>query len=42
MKIAAAALIVFFPMLVNTVVGLRNIDPAYRQLLVRMEDQGQL
>jgi NitT/TauT family transport system permease protein len=26
-------LIVFFPMLVNTVVGLRNIDPAYRQLM---------
>lgn len=32
-KVAAAALIVFFPMLVNTVVGLRNIDPAYRQLM---------
>jgi NitT/TauT family transport system permease protein len=32
-KIAAAALIVFFPMLVNTVVGLRNIDPSYRQLM---------
>lgn len=32
-KIAAAALIVFFPMLVNTVVGMRNIDPAYRQLM---------
>jgi len=32
-KIAAAALIVFFPMLINTVVGLRNIDPAYRQLM---------
>ncbi len=32
-KITAAALIVFFPILVNTVVGLRNIDPAYRQLM---------
>lgn len=32
-KIAAAALIVFFPMLINTVVGLRHIDPAYRQLM---------
>jgi NitT/TauT family transport system permease protein len=32
-KIAAAALIVFFPMLVSTIVGLRNIDPTYRELM---------
>ncbi|MFN2251715.1 MAG: ABC transporter permease [Anaerolineae bacterium] len=33
MKSLTAALIVFFPMLVNTVVGLRNIDPANRELM---------
>jgi NitT/TauT family transport system permease protein len=33
MKVLAAALIVFFPMLVNTVVGLRSINPAYRELM---------
>jgi NitT/TauT family transport system permease protein len=32
-KVATAALIVFFPVLVNTVVGLRSVDPAYRDLL---------
>jgi NitT/TauT family transport system permease protein len=32
-KVTAAALIVFFPMLVNTVVGLRNINPAYLELM---------
>jgi NitT/TauT family transport system permease protein len=32
-KVATAAVIVFFPMLVNTVVGLRHIDPAYRELM---------
>lgn len=31
--VVAAALIVFFPMLVNTVVGLRNIDPRFRELM---------
>jgi len=33
-KVAAAALIVFFPMLVSTVVGLRQIDPAFRELML--------
>lgn len=32
-KAITAALIVFFPMLVSTVVGLRNVDPAYRDLM---------
>jgi NitT/TauT family transport system permease protein len=32
-KVAATALIVFFPMLVNTVVGLRNIGVAQRELM---------
>jgi NitT/TauT family transport system permease protein len=31
-KILVCALVVFFPMLVNTVVGLRSIDPDYRSL----------
>lgn len=31
-KILVCALVVFFPMLVNTVVGLRSIDPDYRAL----------
>lgn len=31
-KILVCALVVFFPMLVNTVVGLRSIDPEYRAL----------
>lgn len=32
-KVSAAALIVFFPMLVNTVVAVRNVPPAYRELM---------
>ncbi len=32
-KAVTAALIVFFPVLVNTVVGLRNVDPAYHDLM---------
>ena len=32
-KVVTAALIVFFPVLINTVVGLRNVEPAYRDLL---------
>jgi NitT/TauT family transport system permease protein len=32
-KVVTAALIVFFPILINTVVGLRAIDPAYRDLM---------
>ena len=32
-KVATAALIVFFPMLVTTVVGLRNIPTAYHELM---------
>jgi NitT/TauT family transport system permease protein len=32
-KVAAAALIVFFPMLIATVLALRNIDPACRELM---------
>ncbi|MFQ5460783.1 MAG: ABC transporter permease, partial [Anaerolineae bacterium] len=32
-KVATAALVAFFPMLVSTVVGFRNIDPAYRDLM---------
>lgn len=31
-KILVAALVVFFPMLVNTISGLRNIDPAYHDV----------
>ncbi|MFQ5854626.1 MAG: ABC transporter permease [Anaerolineae bacterium] len=31
-KILVCALVVFFPMLVNTIVGLRSIDPDYRGL----------
>ena len=31
-KVLVCALVVFFPMLVNTVVGLRSIDPDYRSL----------
>lgn len=31
-KVLVCALVVFFPMLVNTVVGLRSIDPDYRAL----------
>ncbi len=32
-KLAAAALVSFFPMLISTVVGLRNIPPAERELM---------
>ena len=32
-KVAVSTLIVFFPMLVNTVTGLRNIDRSYRDLM---------
>jgi NitT/TauT family transport system permease protein len=32
-KVVTAGLIVFFPVLVGTVVGLRAVDPAYRDLL---------
>lgn len=31
-KVAAAALLVFFPMLINTVSGLRRIDPSLREV----------
>src|SRR5262245_18770806 len=31
-KVAAAALLVFFPMLINTVTGLRRIDPSLREV----------
>jgi NitT/TauT family transport system permease protein len=33
-KVTAAALIVFFPMLVNTVVAFRNIPASYRELML--------
>lgn len=32
-RVAIAALIMFFPVLVTTVVGLRSIDPGYRELM---------
>ncbi len=32
-KVLVCALIVFFPILVNTIVGLRSVDPRYRELM---------
>ena len=32
-KVVVSALVAFFPMLVTTIVGLRHIDPAYRELM---------
>jgi NitT/TauT family transport system permease protein len=32
-KVAAVVLVVFFPVLVTVVVGLRNIEPAYREVM---------
>lgn len=36
-KVLVCALVVFFPMLVNTVVGLRSIDPDYRALFEALD-----
>lgn len=36
-KIVTSALIVFFPMLINTIVGIRGISPALRDLLRSMQ-----
>lgn len=36
-KVVTSALIVFFPMLVNTIVGIRNVSPALRDLLRSMQ-----
>lgn len=36
-KIIVCALIVFFPMLVNTVLGIRNIPPELRDLMIALE-----
>ena len=36
-KIVTSALIVFFPMLMNTIVGIRNVSPALRDLMRSMQ-----
>lgn len=36
-KVLVCALVVFFPMLVNTVVGIRSIDPDYRALFESLD-----
>lgn len=36
-KIVTSALIVFFPMLINTIVGIRNVSPSLRDLMRSMQ-----